>query len=157
MATVLFFCSGNTCRSPLAGALAAAAWPGLEVRTAGLEADHGAPATAGSCDRARDRGLRLEAHRSRPLDAAALAGVDWAVGMTAAHVERFRARFPGFRGRLGKLGRPGEDLARGGDPAPGEDVDDPWRRGTDLAYDLMAEQVERLLEPWGSVFAEDDA
>ena len=31
---------------------------------------------------------------------------DWAVGMTAAHVARFRERFPDFRGRLGKLGRP---------------------------------------------------
>lgn len=157
MPTVLFFCSGNTCRSPLAGALAAAAWPTATVLTAGLDAGPGSPATAGSCDEARDRGLRLEDHRSRRLDAGLLEGVDWAVGMTGAHVARFRERFPQFSGRLGKLGRPGEDLARGGDPAPGEDVDDPWRRGTDLAYALMAEQVERLLEPWGSVFAEDYA
>jgi len=157
MPMVLFFCSGNTCRSPLAGALAAAAWPAATVLTAGLDAVPGCPATAGSCDEARDRGLSLNEHRSRRLNEELLAGVDWAVGMTAAHVVRFRERFPRFSGRLGKLGRPGLDLARGGDPVPGEDVDDPWRRGTDLAYALMAEQVERLLEPWGSVFAEDEA
>jgi len=152
---VLFFCSGNTCRSPLAQGLAAARWPDLDVASAGLDAAPGCPASAGSCDQARDRGLNLEAHRSRRLEDETLREADWAVGMTAAHVARFRERFPDFRGRLGKLGRPGEDLRGDVDALPGEDVDDPWRKGTELAYDLMAEQVERLLEPWGSVWRKD--
>lgn len=148
MGRVVFFCTGNTCRSPLAAALAAARWPALEVVSAGLDAVHGAPASAGSCDLARERGRDLDGHRSRPLGVETLAGASWAIGMTGAHVERFRARFPLFSGRLGKLGRPGVDLRGSGDPAAGEDVGDPFRRGTELAYDLMGEQVERLLRPW---------
>jgi len=125
------------------------------VITAGLHASHGSPATAGSCDQARDRGCTLLHHRSRPLDDAILDQVDWAIGMTAEHVSLFQERFPDFAGKLGKLGLPGVPCAGYGDTAAGEDVDDPWRRGTELAYDLMAEQVERLLEPWGSFLLEE--
>ena len=53
-----------------------------------------------------------------------------------------------LRGAVGLLGLPGVDLARTGDPAAGEQVDDPYRRGTVTAYEAMGEQVERLvLEP----------
>jgi len=150
--TVLFFCSGNTCRSPLAAILAARAWPGITIVSAGLDAVHGSPAAADSCDQAQDRGCDLDMHRSQPLDARVLEQVDWAIGMTGRHVKRFEDRFADFGGKLGKLGRPGVDLRIEEDVGPGEDVDDPWRKGTELAYDLMAEQVERLLEPWGSVW-----
>ncbi len=148
--TVLFFCRGNTCRSPLAGILASRIWPGITVVTAGLSAGHGSPASAGSCDQASDRDCDLDTHRSCPLDSRILEQVDWAIGMSSRHVEQFRDRFPAFSGKLGKLGRPGVDLMTDDDSRPAEDVDDPWRQNTELAYDLMAEQVERLLEPWGS-------
>ncbi|MBK6897880.1 MAG: low molecular weight phosphotyrosine protein phosphatase [bacterium] len=147
--TVLFVCSGNTCRSPLAAALAAARWQGEPAcASAGLDASPGCPATAESCDQARERGLDLARHRSRPLDPAVLEGTGWVLLMTPGQLARFRSRFPGFAGRVGLLGLPGIDLAAGGDAAAAETVDDPYRAGTSLAYARMADQVDRLVEAW---------
>lgn len=147
--TILFVCSGNTCRSPLAAALAAARWEGRPAcASAGLDAVPGCPATAESCDQAQDRGLDLSRHRSRPLDAALLDEADWVLLMTPGQLARFRARFPRHAGRIGLLGLPGVDLADGGDAAAAEAVDDPYRAGTTTAYARMADQVARLVEAW---------
>jgi hypothetical protein len=56
---------------------------------------------------------------------------------------------------VAKLGRPGVALGPDDAVGPGEDVDDPWRKGTELAYELMAEQVDRLLAAWNDVFEEE--
>jgi len=147
--TVLFVCSGNTCRSPLAAALADARWGGDPAcASAGLDASPGCPATAESCDQARERGLDLTRHRSRPLEPSVLEGTAWVLLMTPGQLARFRARFPRYAGRIGLLGLPGIDLAAAGDAAAAEPVDDPYRAGTSLAYARMAAQVERLVADW---------
>lgn len=147
--TILFVCSGNTCRSPLAAVLADARWQGRPpCASAGLDASPGSPATAESCDQARERGLDLSRHRSRSLDAALLDEADWVLLMTPGQLARFRARFPRHAGRIGLLGLPGIDLADGGDAAAAETIDDPYRAGTSLAYARMADQVERLVAAW---------
>jgi protein-tyrosine-phosphatase len=149
-ARILFICSGNTCRSPLAAAIAAARLGagGVACASAGLDAWDGSSATEESRDQAAERGLDLEGHRSRAVDGLSLDGVDWVIGMTYDHVRRFRMARPDYRGRLGLLGLPGVDLARGGDPAVGEQVADPYRRGTYAAYAAMGEQVDRLVGAW---------
>ena len=154
---VVFVCSGNTCRSPLAeiGArhrCASAAW---RFVSAGLDAAPGSPASAGSCDEARERGWNLDDHRSRRLDADVVDDAAWLVGMTGEHAARIRERYPDFGGRVGKLGLPGVDLRRRLDD-DGEDVDDPWRQGTERAYALMAEQVERLVGAWCDILAREE-
>ncbi len=153
-AQVLFICSGNTCRSPLAAVIAAAQLgiDGVCCVSAGLDAYDGCPATAESCEQAAERGLDLYRHRSRAVASLALDGVDWVIGMTVDHVRRFRNDRPDYKGRVGLLGLPGADLASGGDALAGEQVDDPYRRGTVTAYEAMAEQVERLVAAWAPVF-----
>jgi len=153
--TLLFFCAGNTCRSPLAAAMAVDRLGkyGVDVVSAGLYACAGAPASAGSAAAAAARGLDLRAHVSRPLDFDALAGIDWVIGMTADQVSTFRGWYPDFKGRVGLMGLPGIDLSRTGDPWRGEDVPDPFA-GTDSAYAAMAGQIERLLDSWESCFTE---
>ncbi|MBU0740866.1 hypothetical protein KKG45_07670 [bacterium] len=151
---VLFICSGNTCRSPLAAVIAEARLgaSGVCCVSAGLDAVAGCPATAESCEQAAERGLDLYRHRSRAVDFLTLDDVDWVIGMTVDHLRRFRNERPDYGGRVGLLGLPGVDLAAGGDPFAGEQVDDPYRRGTAAAYEAMAEQVERLVAAWASVF-----
>ncbi|MBC8424767.1 hypothetical protein H8E07_11645, partial [bacterium] len=143
---VLFICAGNTCRSPLAAAVAAArlAGRGVDCASAGLDAWNGSPATAESCDQAAERGLDLHRHRSRAVAGLSLDGVDWVLGMTVDHVRRFRNARPDYRGRVGLLGLPGVDLASGGDPFAGEQVDGPYRRRTVTAHEAIGEQAERL-------------
>ncbi len=155
--TILFFCAANTCRSPLAEVLAASGCaddPGLSFVSAGLYAAEGAPASPGSCDEALARGLDLSRHGSRHLDEEALREADWVIGMTAEQVVAFRERHPGFAGRVGALGQPGVDLSRGGEPAAGEDVADPYLGGPG-AHAGMAVQIERLLEGWLPHFREE--
>jgi len=91
MTSVLFVCTGNTCRSPLAEAFTRreARLRGLEltVASAGTFAVEGTPATGHALRAAARRGTDLSMHRSRLLSAESLAGVDLVVGMSPSHVQ----------------------------------------------------------------------
>lgn len=87
---VLFVCSGNTCRSPLAERLARreADERGLdevEVRSAGTFAGRGASASSGAVLAARRHGLDLSGHRSTPLSPDLVEWADVVLVMTHAH------------------------------------------------------------------------
>ena len=93
---VVFVCSGNTCRSPLAAALAErflrGAGLGVGVESAGLCALAGQPAAAPGQEVARGLNLDLTAHRSRPVeDLPARRGDLW-LTMTPAQATELRRR-----------------------------------------------------------------
>jgi protein arginine phosphatase len=91
---VLFVCSGNTCRSPLAEALARReleareldSW--IQVSSAGTGASLGAPASEGSIAAAASVELDLAGHRSRPLSAELVAESDLILTMGVSHLVR---------------------------------------------------------------------
>jgi len=93
---ILFVCSGNTCRSPLAEAIARrvaeeSGVGGLKFRSAGTSTVPGLPASEGARRAAKRHGLSLESHASLPLSEAA---VDWAelvLPMAPKHLERVLA------------------------------------------------------------------
>src|SRR5690606_14203652 len=67
---LLFVCTGNTCRSPLAEAvarreIARRGWHNVAVRSAGVAAEPGSPATEEAVIAAAELGLDLSQHRSR--------------------------------------------------------------------------------------------
>ena len=70
---ILFVCTGNTCRSPMAAAIALKAMraqPGPEhasVASAGRAAEVGAPASQQAISVCQEHGLSLGGHRSQPL------------------------------------------------------------------------------------------
>ncbi len=77
---ILFVCTGNTCRSPLAEVLTRRAverigWDHVEVSSAGVAAADDAPASPGSLRVAERHGLDLSGHRSARLS---LPLVEWA-------------------------------------------------------------------------------
>lgn len=161
---IVFVCTGNSCRSPLAEVLARARYAELPLifASAGTDAVAGQPASAGAIAVARERGLDLAHHRGMCLDAASLADAAWAIGMTRTHAAVLRARLsPGWPGRVGLLAQPGVDWRRGSPPpdsagADGEaasvDVPDPWQ-GPVESYRDVAVRIDELLAAWQDVFA----
>lgn len=86
---VLFVCSGNTCRSPLA-VVALRAELGedasaIEIDSAGTAAVAGAPASAGSLQVAAASGFDLSGHRSRPVTREQVRDADLVFVMSPSH------------------------------------------------------------------------
>ena len=89
---ILFICTGNTCRSPLAEVIARRAleergWNHVEVDSAGTAAMWDAPASDGSLSSAAEIGLDLTAHRSQPVTNELVDRADLILGMTSRHVD----------------------------------------------------------------------
>jgi len=118
---LLFVCTGNTCRSPLAEAIARKVaiergLPEIEVGSAGTSARDGASASDGALLIGMERRLDLSSHRSRQLTRAIVADTDLIFTMGPHHLERVEAL--GGRGKAflltaypdaGTTGRPISD------------------------------------------------
>jgi protein-tyrosine phosphatase len=127
---IVFVCTGNTCRSPLAEALckkrladrlgcAVEELParGFFVCSAGLAAMIGGGAAPEALEVARVYGADLAGHQSQALSRELVAQADYLVAMTQSHVQAIAERFApqGVRPRL--LDPQGGDLA---DPLGGD-------------------------------------
>src|SRR5437764_10905450 len=138
---VLFVCTGNICRSPLAAALLERALKerGIDVTvtSAGTGAWDGAPASEGAYLVGLERGLDLSSHRARLLTRELVENADLILTMARHH--RARVDELGGEGRVFVLG---EYAGREGDDA---EVSDPF--GGDLAvYRDTCGDVEALLQ-----------
>jgi protein-tyrosine-phosphatase len=90
---ILFVCTGNTCRSPIAEVIARRvigeqSYAGIEVESAGVAAAHGESADERAIRVAKEHSLDLSSHRARQLTAELLASVDLVVGMERHHVDQ---------------------------------------------------------------------
>lgn len=100
MPSVLFVCSANQCRSPLAEVLLRQALDGAapheswRVESAGTWAVPGLPATEYSRQEARRRGLDLSHHRSQPASCDLLAQFDLVLAMEREHLRELHAACP---------------------------------------------------------------
>ncbi len=84
MKSVLFVCTGNTCRSPLAEAVARTrlgAGAGVACASAGLYALEEAPATPHTLAVAAELGIALDDHRADEQDALHGSGNGSGVGL----------------------------------------------------------------------------
>jgi protein-tyrosine-phosphatase len=93
---LLFVCTGNTCRSPLAEAIArkVAVERGLgdvDVASAGTSAWDGAPASDGALLVGMERRLDLSGHRAQSLTRRLVDGSDLILAMGPHHLDRIEA------------------------------------------------------------------
>ena len=93
---ILFVCTGNTCRSPLAEAIArkVAIERGmidLEIASAGTSAWEGGPASDSTLLVGIERNLDVSQHRSQQLTRELVASSDYIFAMGPHHLERIEA------------------------------------------------------------------
>ena len=141
---LLFVCTGNTCRSPMAQAIAERSverrgWDRVEIRSAGVSALPGGGASEGARVAAEWGGLSLGGHRSKSLDTEL---VDWAslvLTMGPHHADAAEAL--GGVGKVWMLSA----FAEGGEHARGAAVPDPFG-GDAQAYVECLETLEVFVE-----------
>lgn len=94
--TLLFVCTGNTCRSPMAEAiaralLARAGDTGTRVVSAGVGAIPGAAMTPEAREALREMGVDPGQHQSTPLDAGLLNEAECVFALTRSHMRAIEA------------------------------------------------------------------
>ncbi|MCZ7647824.1 MAG: L-threonylcarbamoyladenylate synthase [Planctomycetota bacterium] len=142
--TLLFVCTGNTCRSPMAAAFAAAALQGradtqgqpYRVLSAGTSAQDGDGANPSAQAAMSEVDLDLRAHRAQAVQPHLLDEADWIFTMTRAHRESILMVMPECEERIRLLLESGADLA---DPASGSLAQ--YR----LARDAIAQSLPAVL------------
>jgi RpiB/LacA/LacB family sugar-phosphate isomerase len=97
MKTILFVCTGNVCRSPMAEGLFRRAVQGrgdFRVVSAGLGAMDGQMPTQHSVTAMRELGIDISGQRSRMLTAELVRSADFIFGMTHGHVDTIALLYP---------------------------------------------------------------
>ncbi len=142
MRSILFVCTANRCRSPMAAGLlwrivtqagSAADW---QINSAGTWAIDELPPTALASLTLKDKGIDLSDHRSRIITRDALRAADVILVMTRHHLEAICAEFPEVADRTVLLSQLiGQTF----------DIDDPYE-GTADDYRRCANDLEKILQ-----------
>jgi len=135
--SLLILCEANICRSPLAEHILRSL-TGLTVTSAGLSARTGDPADPVYLEMAKELGIDLTQHQSRPVNDALLRGADLTLVMTSGHKRRLSERYPPFSGKIMRLGHWTDG---------GVSISDPHRKSVE-AYQQVFKQIQDACDQW---------
>lgn len=143
---IVFVCTGNTCRSPMAEVMCRARIAkrlgcaieeledrGIVVASAGIAAMSGGRPAQEGVEVMRRRGLDLTGHESQPLSERLVRSADLIYTMTRAHRDAILAQWPDAAARVHALSSDQTDIA---DPIGGPPE----------LYQQCADEIDRLLE-----------
>jgi len=144
---LVFVCTANMCRSPMAEYLMRVELGGddeIQICSAGTDAGYGMPATGQAVEAMEELGVDMSMHRSQPLTRELIDAADLVVVMTASHVTRILWRFPDaadkvrlLKSFLTRVGRDDDEIS---DPIG---LSDMVYRGT---RDSMREAMPHIVE-----------
>ena len=139
MKNVLFICTGNVCRSPMAeGLLRRMAGDRVRVASAGLGAGHGQAPSAHAIEVLRKEGIDISDIRSQPVSADLLERADYIFTMTRDHLDMLLLLFPEMAPKVRLLRF--DEAAKGGR----WDVTDPIG-GTRETYEDCKDDIKRTM------------
>jgi len=138
---VLFVCTGNSCRSPMAEWILRSRVPlefagDIVASSAGTARLDGLLPAPHAVNVMSEHGIDITPHRSRGLDGDVAAGADLILAMTAIHVGEIRSAVPDSREKTYLLSEFAEGVSR--------DVPDPIggpREEYEQVYDMLSELI----------------
>jgi protein-tyrosine-phosphatase len=142
---ILFLCTGNTCRSPIAKVLFEDMLSRGELRhrvrveSAGTMAAEGGPASPFAVEVCRGHGLELSSHNSKTITDKLIADSDLIIVMQASHQDYLTRSGSVNRKKIRLL----SEFATGG--GKNRDIEDPFG-GTKEQYELTFTKIKNSLE-----------
>jgi len=123
---ILFVCTGNSCRSPMAEGLLKQKLPGslkkkVDVQSAGTLNLFGNHATEFAVKAAREFGANITRHRSQGLSHELLEMADIVLGLDESHLNFIAAIFPEFKGKTSLI----KEFARSTPMPEDPNIEDP--------------------------------
>jgi len=139
MHKIIFVCTGNTCRSPMAAAMATDIFKKndltVEVLSAGVNAWGNQPASSHALMVMKESGLCLAAHTSTLVYDTLIESATLILSMTSSHQAALQSDYPNAKDKIYTLG---EYVGRD------NDISDPFG-GTLQDYRNCAKEIRELL------------
>lgn len=132
---VIFVCSGNTCRSPMAAGIfneiSSRQELGFNAQSAGIYAGYFQNATKEAIAVCQEHGIDISMHTSRPISIASVESFDVAITMTQSQKEFLVSAYPSMEGKAFMASEWAMGIVK--------DVDDPYGGGVKMYEDVFDE------------------